>query len=510
MNRAVATSRPALDREFKVQDIKRQSGWKSNYLIAGVAVGVIALVFILGGPKEMVHWFVLPAMACGILMGSDVVRWLQGLMDPFDPKGLIGIVIFYGFFIAPMLHVYWNIYGSELIFTGDPRHWLAVVGCANFLGLILYKLAQRWSFKRTAPVTTVWQLIPVRILPILAIATVIAFCAQFYFYFVVLRRGGASADLQIATGYGWLIMLSDPLPILFLTAFIAWTSTPRGNRNWLLIAITLAIGAMAQFIWVGLRGSRSATVYGVFWAVGLVHYYWRRLRPVHLLLGLAILVPFLYVYGFYKSGGWRAVKALEVGESLERVERRTGRTIYGVLLGDLARADVQARIANEIAERHNGYQLRYGLTYLAALSKLIPRTAWELLVGNLSFKDDWGKAKAFSDLNNGKGVYHPKYWRPSQVYGLSGEAMLNFGFAGVPWAWFIFGLVVGWARRKRETLAPGDTRWVLMLFLSLLLTIATISDLDNIVFVAFQIGFIVYICIYLWSRKADRVESNLT
>jgi hypothetical protein len=499
MNRAVATSRPSLNRELKAQDIKRQSGWKSNYLIAGVAVAVIALAFILASPKEMVHWFILPAMACGILMGSDVVRWLRGLMDPFDPKGLIGLVIFYGFFIAPMFHVLWNTYGFD--YTGDPRHWLGVVGCANFLGLVFYKLAQRWSFKRTAPVTTVWQLVPSRMLPILATFTVIACTAQFYFYFVVLRRGGAMAGFEAARGYGWLLMLGDPLLILLLTGFICWTSTPRHDRNWLLIAMTLAIAALAQLIWSGLRGSRSTFVVGVFWTVGLMHYYWRRLRPVHLLLGLACLVPFLYVYGFYKSGGWRAVKALEWGESLERLERRTGRDIYGVLLGDLARADVQARIANGVAEGLNDYRLRYGLTYVAALSKLVPSFAWQELAGSLSFKDQWGKSKAFVDLNEGKGRYHPIYYPCSRVFGLSGEAMLNFGLAGVPLIWLIFGLTVGWLRRKRETLSAQDTRWPLLLFLFYVVMLATVSDLDNMVFTVVKGGLAVFFCIFLWSRR---------
>lgn len=48
-------------RNLKVQgDIERQSGWMSNYLITGAAVGAITFPFILGRPKEMAHWFVIP------------------------------------------------------------------------------------------------------------------------------------------------------------------------------------------------------------------------------------------------------------------------------------------------------------------------------------------------------------------------------------------------------------------------------------------------------------------
>lgn len=484
--------------------VERLCGELGNYLIAGLVVLVITFSF-MAANSRIVHWFVFPAAACGVLMGADAVRWLRGSIDPFDPKGLIGLVTFYGFFIVPMLHVYWQIHGRE--FTGDPRYWLGVMACLNALGLVFYKLTQRWSFKHTAPVKTVWKIVPVRLLPILGMATVIAFFAQFYFYFVVLRRVGRGSEggAQFVTkGYGWLLMLGDPLLILFLTGFITWTVIPRRNRNWVIIALVLAVASVGQLIWVGLRGSRSATVEGVFWVVGLIHCYWRRLRPLHLLLGLICLVGFLYFYGFYKSGGWQAVKALEAGESLERMEQRTGRNIYGLLLGDLARADVQAVIANLVVEGHTHYRLRYGRTYLEALSKLIPYTVWEAL-GVISFKNNWNKGKAFIDLIEGPGRYHPVYNRNTNVFGLSGEAMLNFGVLGVPPAWLIFGLAVGWLRRKRETMAGDDTRWPLMLFLSYMAAMATVSDLDNLVFGIFKVGCVIFFCIFFWSHRAERV-----
>ncbi len=507
-NSALPVGAPSISGALESQADMRAggTGWLGDYVIAGIAVVSITLGLMTVTPK-MVHWFVLPAMLCGLLMGADVVRWLRGSIDPFDPKGLIGFITFFGFFIAPMLHVYWQIYTVD--FTGDPRHWLGIIASFNALGLVLYKMTQRWSFKHTEPVRTVWEIVPIRLLPVLGVITVVAASAQFYFYFVVLRRmvrlAGGQAEYLAVKGYGWLLMLGDPLLILLLTGFITWTVTPRRNRNWVVIAIVLAFAAVGQFIWVGLRGSRSAIVVGVFWAVGLVHYYWRRLRPLSLVLGFICLVGFLYLYGFYKSAGWRAVEAIEAGESLERLERLTGRSIHSVLLGDLARADVQARIAYGVVEGHNNYQFRYGRTYLAALSKLIPFTIWEAL-GALSFKDDWGKGKAFVDLTEGKGWYHPVYHPCSRVFGLSGEAMLNFGLPGIPIAWFIFGLMVGWLRRKRETLTRDDTRWPLMLFLSFVAMMATVSDTDNIVFATFRGGLVVGLCIFLWSHKIKLIE----
>jgi hypothetical protein len=480
-----------------------------SYILAGVGVGAVAVFFFLTG-AGFYHWFVLPAMACGVLAGADMVRWLRGFLDSFDPKGLIGIVIFYGFFIAPLLHVYWNFYTVDL--TGDPRYWLGVTAAINVLGLVFYKICQRWSYKHTAPVLTRWRLIQARLLPILTVATLVGVSAEFYYNFVVLRQiarvANPNLDLQLTMGYGWLLMLGDPLLILFLTAFISWTVTPERNRNLLVTALVLSLALLSQLVWVGLRGSRSATVVGVFWCVGLIHHYWRRVRPVHLLLGLFCLVTFMYFYGFYKSGGWQAVRALEAGMGVNRLERQTGRNLYSVLLGDLARADIQARIANGVTDGINNYQLRYGLTYLAALSKLIPQTLWLVVVGDLSFKDDWGKGKAFVDLDEGKGKFDPLYHPCSRVFGLSGEAMLNFGLPGVPLAWLVFGLWVGWLRRKSMTMATDDTRWPLALFFAYVAVLATVSDLDLLVYAIFNCGFLIFVCIFLWSGKGEFKESD--
>lgn len=50
------------------------SGWFSDYLIAGLVVLVISFLFLVAEPK-ILHWFVIPTAACGLMMGADVVRW---------------------------------------------------------------------------------------------------------------------------------------------------------------------------------------------------------------------------------------------------------------------------------------------------------------------------------------------------------------------------------------------------------------------------------------------------
>jgi hypothetical protein len=478
-----------------------------DYLVSGSLVGMISISFI-AADHRVAHWFILPGIVAGTLSLPDLIRWLRGSMDLFDPKGLLGLWLFFGWFLAPLLHVYSGYYGPELEFTGDQRYWLGISGCLNALGIICYKIAQRWSFNYFRPAHTYRGFLPQRILPILAIATIIGLCAQAVFY----AKFGAVAhdDLDTATaamrGTGWLLMLGDGLPVLLSLGFIAWTLSSPSKRtsNWTYILLFLCSTAVLQFIWSGLRGSRSAFVFAMVWIAGLVHYYWKPFRTRHLLLALIPFLLFMYLYGFYKDQGSRALKAVH-STTRNKLEKETGRTFTAMLLGDLARADVSASIANGVMMHRNNYELRYGRTYLQPFSKLVPGRIWDWLLGDSSFLERWSAAHAFFELNEGsqgKGVIHD-YQRSSRIYALTGESMLNFGPLGVPWSWLLLGLEVGWFRRKLYSLQRGDARWALIPFLAPTISRIPNTHLEATLFYLVKAGVVLVICTYLWSRKIE-------
>jgi hypothetical protein len=197
--------------------------------------------------------------------------------------------------------------------------------------------------------------------------------------------------------------------------------------------------------------------------------------------------------------------SLQVVKDSKDLETETGRNMYDVLLGDLARADVQARIANEIMEPDHNYKLRYGRTYLFALAKLIPATIRQYLFKDPSLMS-WSKGKAFIELNEGEASFDAQSNWGTRAFGLGGEAMLNFGLLGVPVAWLFFGLILGIFRRKRDTLAIQDSRWALVPFVSYWLAITPLWDLDVLVFRTVTGGFMAMVCIFLWSQRIANKE----
>jgi len=88
------------------------------------------------------------------------------------------------------------------------------------------------------------------------------------------------------------------------------------------------------------------------------------------------------------------------------------------------------------------------------------------------------------------GAYEPGQLESSKVYGLAGEAMLNFGPWSVSAAFVSLGLLVGWVRRFKDYLLPWDCRLLLTPFLVNLCFAYLAGDSDTTVFFLFKQGLI--------------------
>jgi hypothetical protein len=372
----------------------------------------------------------------------------------------------------------------------------------------MYKGAQYWAYKHTQPLRTTWRVVPQRILPILACLAPIALGTWVYFNRLMWQRGVVEdfvARQMAGQGAGWAMLFGGEFfGVLVLMGLISWMIAYHKNYSWQVCAGIFLIGTVAQLLLTVFVGIRGLILQGIFWIAGLIHFYWRRLSIIYLLIGFICFLPFMYFYSFYKDLMQpKMLTSLQLIEKSKDFERRTSRNIQNVILGDLARADVQARIASEVAGAKHDYHLRYGKTYLFALSKLIPATLRHLVIDDHSLAT-WSKGKAFIDLNEGQGLFDLETNWGTEAFGLGGEAMLNFGLLGVPVAWLLFGLILGVFRRKRDTLTINDSRWALVPFLSYWLAVVPLWDLDVVVFGTVTGGFIVCFCIFLWSSRARK------
>src|SRR6185369_9560264 len=105
------------------------------------------------------------------------------------------------------------------------------------------------------------------------------------------------------------------------------------------------------------------------------------------------------------------------------------------------------------------------------------------------------------DVQNYMGAYAPGKMESSKVYGLAGEAMLNFGPWSVPVAFVTLGLLVGAVQRLKNGLLHSDCRLLLTPFLVNLCFAYLAGDSDTTVFFLFKQGLVPFCLIAYCSAK---------
>jgi hypothetical protein len=434
-------------------------------------------------------------------MGSDAVDWLRGRVDLFDPAGIVGVLGVHFFLLAPLLHVCWGFWLSDQLPYVDPppdwRDWLGYMAVLNAAGLVVYRYVRDIVAVRVRqPQSSYWKLNAKRLFLAGAAGLTVSAIAQYLLY---AHFGGVTGYLDAFTnnaqtmdasdafdtdnplaGLGWLIMVTDCFPILAIICFAVWVKRARLRLGSLTIALILLGFFLVRMLFGGLHGSRSNTLYALFWAAGIIHLWVRPLTKKFVLLGIGFLFVFMYLYGFYKSLGSDFVVELQEGASPAELGESTGRTFEGLVLGDLARADVQAFILYRLSLTNLDYKLALGRTYTGTIAQLVPRRLWPDRPPN--------KRKEGTEVQYGVGSYDPNGWASARVYGISGEAMLNFGPFAVPVAYLVFGFVVGGLRGFLTGLREGDTRLLLMPFLITICFWLLVGDSDTLLFILIKDG----------------------
>ncbi|MHC5074073.1 MAG: hypothetical protein ACYTFE_04525, partial [Planctomycetota bacterium] len=348
----------------------------------------------------------------------------------------------------------------------------------TFLGLLLYKRTEKWmSLRPYKKPRSIWRADPTRSLFVLGF--VIAF-GVFSFFFVLFMQGGIGAllrrEVTIVSGLGFFKIFGRSIPIFAVLLITILRSQVSIRRSTLItIFIVMIFLTAIRFLVGGLRGSRSETVWGIFMIASIVHFFWRKLTVKMVLSGLLAILVFMYFYGFYKSLGMEAVTRIREGQKAAELEAMTGRTLKGMLIGDLSRTQVQAYMAWVLVEKPHPYHYKWGETYWGHFLGKVPRWIWKNRY-NMSMTL---KAAAGYELQWG---IRTRELGSSRVYGLAGEGMLNFGLLCVPFLYALWGIGVGLCRRAMYSWREGDSRFFILPMLLILLVAMVISDSDNIMY----------------------------
>lgn len=262
-------------------------------------------------------------------------------------------------------------------------------------------------------------------------------------------------------------MLFESMPFWLAVAY-ALASRNRKVGIGEVIAVSALLVAVAA-VFTGLRGSRSSVGYQVFAALCIIHAMVRPFRLRELVAATAIGAVGFIAYGLFKFGGWDGL-LLRDGKVAAYAMRMSNP--LRILLFDFGRSDVQALILNNTIK---GYFTPPPLpeTYMHAFTQILPQ----------SMRPDWIRAK--SELGP-IAMYNLPWSQPpeglgaSRMYGLGGEALLNFGVWGVAPAFFVFGVLHRLCTSIQSQL--GGTARVLLPLVIIVPYLLQFFDLAQIVF----------------------------
>jgi hypothetical protein len=297
---------------------------------------------------------------------------------------------------------------------------------------------------------------------------------------------------------GWIFMISESFPLFLMIGYAAHTRWSGKQRTWLAIGVVIVLFILIKIFFGGLRGSRANYVWPLFWLAGIIHLWVREIPRKCVLVAVALLVVFMYSYGFYKSSGADFVSAVRDGRGETQTLAAGGRTLHATLLGDLGRADVQAFLLYRLTSPASGSDFSYGWgrTYLGTAVILIPQRFWP--------DRPPSKVKEGTEALFGRLTWSATGYRAINAYGLAGEKMLNFGPVAVPIAYFLLGIVVGIIRRWAAGLDRRDSRVVLIPFLVSLCLYLIVWDSDVVLYYVVTTGLLPWVFIAITSRKTPR------
>ncbi len=444
-------------------------------------ISVLVTALIAGGlvviTPQLEHWFVLPVSACGALIGIDAVDWARGRRNLLDPGGIAGVFGYHFFFLAPVLQVGWDFSLQYVIPPADWRPWLGFLALLNLGGLVAYRLIRprvariSWSRLRR------WRLRPARFTRLAIPALLVMGGAQLL---VIAHFGGVQGFIhEYATnrshpfpGLGWVFALTEAFPILALMLFVVRARGKSWAADYRVLAIVLVAFVGLTVIFGGLRGARSATVIQLAVALGLIHIWLRPIPRKLVVAGGVGLIVLVYAYGFYKEPVPAATGRLDSTGAPTEIANPPQRTIQRVVIDDLGRADVQAFLLYRLSTFPDAYDLAKGETYMGDLASLIPR--------RLGLPRPPSKVQRGTEAEHGEGSFQPWNFASSDVYGLSGEAILNFGRWAPICALAAWGVLLGWLAAFCGGLGTEDSRRLLVPYLSVVGLVVLIGDLDNV------------------------------
>ncbi|MEP1444771.1 MAG: hypothetical protein ABJK37_01480 [Paraglaciecola sp.] len=433
--------------------------------------------------------FVFGILSTSVIL-DDVVKILRGKRDLLDPALLIGVVGTFLFLISPVSQMAWD-YWPFLQNMNEHAVWIDTWAGLNFLGLLIYKWSSSTSFKKTNPrMSNVngmrrWNFLDARFRIVAPAFLGMCFLAQLIIYisfggisgfvnaFTQRQEYGALSGNDPFEGMGLIMLVAESFKYIFamyVIYLIRKSGRFQSNNAFLLV---MAILAITFIFFGGLRGSRSATLFPLFFAAGMYHYYVRKLDTTLIAFGAVITILFSVSYYWYKIAGLQGIEAIYNVEARSSFHSQRQDANQYMISRDLGRMDFQSLALKNIATGENAPS--FGRTYLVAIFSSIPKSIIPFNPPQIT--------KEKTELLHGEGTYiHNAPRQTTLVLGQFGEAIVNFGPLGGLAFYFLLGRWVYMVRHLAKKLHASDVRRLFLPVLNFMPVLMLITDMNVILY----------------------------
>jgi hypothetical protein len=249
----------------------------------------------------------------------------------------------------------------------------------------------------------------------------------------------------------------------------------------------------------GLRGSRSTTIWSLFWGVSLYHFLVRPLGYRLVALGVLALWIFMSTYSLFKFGGVEGLHGIYDPEVKAAIyeSRHVVDADKLVLVRDASRADVQSYIISKVFT--NQLEYSYGRSLIAGAVSFVPSFLFP------SKPDTFVKEK--TDIFWGEWFYAPGSYS-TLLTGLNGEFIVNFGLFGSALYFVCYGIYLGLFSSAIREMRIQDSRIYLTPVLILCVIQFLMSDSNVIAQYLFRYLSVPALFIFLSSKKGISHVSN--
>lgn len=474
-----------------------------SFFVSFISLAVLSICLLFYGVDFDLFFLIL--FFTTAIMSYEFGDVILGRRDIFDPAVLVSFFSFIFFFLSPLLQRHWDFWPS-FPFLSQYADWMTVWAFASLFGSILYRsLLINFSYLpfKMATYVTVFNID--RFNKFVFFSLVIGFLFQSYIYF---SFGGVSGFIDVFSdrqqfgvssydpfdGIGVPMLLADGARNVFALWIIVYFRNKSYAKSLVFFIVVFLLLLSFNLFFGGLKGSRGAVLYSLFWGVGMYHFWIRPIAFKSFVVGIIFGFAFLNTYYWYKFSGFEGISAIWSDEA--RISLNQGireENLKFVLSRDLGRMDFQTLAYKSIFDE--GYSLSLGRSYISSFFSIIPSG---LFPSDIYFPSI---TKEKTEIIYGVGSYLPGEPRATtSLLGQMGELVVNFGFFGVPIFFILLAIFVRRIQLLMYSKVSGDVYFLLVPMFSLLVILWFVYD--SAVFVQFILrNFIYIIPIYIFCLR---------